>query len=174
MLGANLLCARSVRGVGAWLALAFVAACGPQSPTTSDVVIPFRNPTAQIGAISRFDLSAFAGTWQVRRSAGGAWLLKTFAVQGNQWTEMGAGSALITERATGRLTLAYDGGTARDLWVLWVDEGHDTVALGTPDGSFGFVAQRRGVTRTDQVRAAAQVMDFNGYRTQDWTASVLP
>lgn len=60
----------------------------------------------------------------------------------------------------GRLAV---GGTA-DWWVLWVDSGYRTLAIGTPSGQFGFVLDR-GEISPDRLAAAAEIFDFNGYAT---------
>lgn len=49
-----------------------------------------------------------------------------------------------------------------DWWVLWVDSGYRTLAIGTPDGRFGFVLDR-GQIGADRMAAAAEIFDFNGY-----------
>ncbi len=48
-------------------------------------------------------------------------------------------------------------------WVLWVDSGYRTLAIGTPSGSFGFVLDR-GTIAPDRLQAAREIFDFNGYR----------
>ncbi|WP_299724626.1 lipocalin family protein [uncultured Tateyamaria sp.] len=128
-----------------------------------------RNPTVPIGAIQRFEAAKFDGDWRVHASAGGDWALREFTVSGSAtaWREA-AGAATIAPRATGILQLTYDDGTQRDLWVVWTDPDHHTVALGNPEGDFGFIATRAGRFRADQVTAAGQVLDFNGYRTDAW------
>ena len=49
-----------------------------------------------------------------------------------------------------------------DWWVVWVDSGYRTLAVATPDGSFGFVLDR-GAIPPDRLAAAAEVFEFNGY-----------
>ena len=49
-----------------------------------------------------------------------------------------------------------------DWWVLSVDSGYRTLAIGTSDGTFGFVLDR-GRTPPDRLSAAAEIFDFNGY-----------
>ncbi|APX11924.1 lipocalin family protein [Tateyamaria omphalii] len=131
-----------------------------------------RNPTVPIGAITRFDATLFEGRWQTVRSGGGDWALAGFDVVGGMWRERdGAGdgrAGTVEPIGTGILRIAYDDGGTRDLWVLWIDPDHNTAALGDPEGRFGFVATRAGTRRGDQVRAAEQVLDFNGYRTETW------
>ena len=168
-------CAQAAHRFGGWAAVCSVAACVTAPPDFEG--IPLRNPTAQIGAIVRFDLSQFAGHWTVWQRGDDAWPLFTFSVAGTGWTEANAAgirSGALEVTDPGRMILTYEDGAQRDLWVVWVDEGHDTVALGTPDGSFGVIAQRRGVLRSDQQTAAAQVLDFNGYRTRDWLVLIGP
>ncbi|MEL7091991.1 MAG: lipocalin [Pseudomonadota bacterium] len=149
-------------------ALCVMAACTPSLPPGD---IPLRNPTVPIGAIQRFDLALFSGDWIVRESAGGDWPISAFTVGGTQWRERtgtAAATADITQRATGVLRLSYPDGGARDVWVLWIDPDHQTVALGSPDGAFGLIATRQGTQRADQIAAARNVLDFNGYRTDTW------
>ncbi|MEO0402521.1 MAG: hypothetical protein AAF214_09105 [Pseudomonadota bacterium] len=155
----------------AYLCAVFLGACAP-TPAT-DFELPLRNPTVPIGAITRFDLGKFAGDWVVRQSGGGAWALSRFSVSPSEgvWREADdAGLAQIDVRAPGILRLRYLDGFVRDVWVVWIDPDHQTAALGSPDGAFGFVVTRPNASRADQVTAARQVLDFNGYRTAEWKA----
>ncbi len=76
----------------------------------------------------------------------------------------------VPERAGGAGQRAGGGDRARsvggdrhgDWWVLWVDSGYRTLAIGTPDGRFGFVLDR-GRIGPDRLVAAAEIFDFNGY-----------
>lgn len=162
-------CVRSVTRFGVFLILALVlAGCTDRALPGNDPSL-IRNPTVPIGAIQRFDPLSFDGDWRVHATAGGDWDLSAFTVSGgsNEWREP-SGRATIIARATGILQLTYENGVRRDLWVVWTDPDHHTVALGEPEGRFGFIATRVGRFRVDQVMAAAQVLDFNGYRTKDW------
>lgn len=49
-----------------------------------------------------------------------------------------------------------------DWWVIWVDYDYRTMAVGTPDGSFGFILDRGKISH-DRLVAAAEIFDFNGY-----------
>lgn len=51
----------------------------------------------------------------------------------------------------------------RELWVVWVDEGGRTAALGTPDGSFGWIVDRKLSGGEDRIEAAREILAFNGY-----------
>ena len=55
------------------------------------------------------------------------------------------------------------GGKDRDLWVIWVDEGYRTAAIGAPDGGYGWVLDRAATGGTDRITAAREILDFNGY-----------
>ncbi|MCZ0812488.1 MAG: lipocalin family protein [Pseudomonadota bacterium] len=52
---------------------------------------------------------------------------------------------------------------ALELWVVWVDEGYRTAAIGTPDGSFGWVLDRAPSGGADRITAAREILEFNGY-----------
>lgn len=162
-------CARAVRRWGAHVVLSLVlAGCANVAGVGRDPAL-IRNPTVPIGAILRFDPAKFDGDWSVYATAGGDWALSDFTVagRGTRWREPGR-RARITSRAPGILKLTYAGGAQRELWVIWTDPDHHTVALGSPEGGFGFIATRAGRFRADQVAAARQVLDFNGYRTAQW------
>ena len=163
-------CAQLVHRIGAYAFFALaLTACSDGATVRPDPLL-IRNPTVPIGAIQRFDPVKFDGDWAVQASAGGAWALAGFSVSGagTLWREQDGRTADITPRATGILQLAYADAVLRDLWVVWTDPDHTTLAVGTPDGSFGFIATRVGKARGDQIRAARQVLDFNGYRTIEW------
>ena len=50
-----------------------------------------------------------------------------------------------------------------DWWVIWVDSGYRTLAIGTPDGQLRLRAgPGRGIA-ADRLAAAAEIFDFNGY-----------
>lgn len=56
-----------------------------------------------------------------------------------------------------------------DWWVIWVDVGYRTLAIGTPSGRFGIILDR-GAVPGDRLNAAREIFDFNGYRTEALTA----
>jgi apolipoprotein D and lipocalin family protein len=64
---------------------------------------------------------------------------------------------------TGPGRLTPDGGP--DWWVVWADTSLRTIAIGTPDGRFGFILDRTGNLPPDRREAAREVFDFNGYAT---------
>ncbi|MGL5009131.1 MAG: lipocalin family protein [Paracoccaceae bacterium] len=48
-------------------------------------------------------------------------------------------------------------------WVIWADTNLRTLAIGTPDGRFGFVLNKGAELPQDRLVAAREVFDFNGY-----------
>ncbi|NJM84319.1 MAG: lipocalin family protein, partial [Tabrizicola sp.] len=69
-------------------------------------------------------------------------------------------SGPVTPTGPGRITVS-----GQEWWILWVDSGYRTLAVGSPDGSFGFVLDR-GVVAQDRLIAARELFDFNGYDTR--------
>ncbi len=67
-------------------------------------------------------------------------------------------SGVAQPSGPGRLTVAGE----EEWWVLWVDSGYRTLAIGTPSGRFGFVLDRGGAA-ADRLVAAREIFDFNGY-----------
>jgi apolipoprotein D and lipocalin family protein len=59
----------------------------------------------------------------------------------------------------GRIRLA-DG---PEWWVIWADTNLRTLAIGTPDGRFGFILNMGADLPADRLRAAREIFDFNGY-----------
>ncbi|MEH6775767.1 MAG: lipocalin family protein, partial [Cereibacter changlensis] len=48
-------------------------------------------------------------------------------------------------------------------WVIWVDTDYRTLAIGTPDGSFGFLLNRGGPLPADRLTAVREIFEWNGY-----------
>jgi apolipoprotein D and lipocalin family protein len=157
------------------LALAvLLAACAAKPPAGG----AFRAADAPIWSAAAFDPARAAGTWA--QVAG-------FQAEG---ASCGAGAVRITPEAGGlRLDgslciagalqnvsgLAQPAGPGRlsvkgeDWWILWVDTGYRTMAVGTPSGRFGFILDR-GAIPGDRLTAAREIFDFNGYQTGALTA----
>ncbi len=55
-----------------------------------------------------------------------------------------------------------------DWWVIWVDVGYRTLAIGTPSGRFGIILDR-GAIPADRLNAAREIFDFNSYRLEALT-----
>lgn len=150
-------------------ALLFLAACA--SPDRSAA---FRDSAQPIWSAAAFVPSRASGTWtQVAAFAGreggcaagrvdlspvpdGLQVTGTLCLDGRP--------VRLDSRANptgpGRLSLPGQ----EDWWILWVDEGYRTLAIGTPSGRFGFVLDR-APPAADRLLAAREVFDFNGYDT---------
>lgn len=152
--------------------LALVACAAPPAPMAA-----FRPPAAPIYSAALFDMARLPGDW--RQGA-------AFATAQAQPCAAGGLRIAPDGRIAGRLCLngrdvpvsgvlravgpgrmqvsgADPGGIGAPWWVVWVDEGYRTLAIGTPSGAFGFVLDRTGPVPPDRLRAAAEILDFNGY-----------
>ena len=49
------------------------------------------------------------------------------------------------------------------IWVMWVDADYRIAAIGTPNGQFGRILSRGVPPRADLLKAATELMEFNGY-----------
>lgn len=109
----------------------------------------------QVAAFSTLDSPGCApGGAAFRRGPSGLTVTATLCLNGEQRTVAGP----VSVAGPGRIGVP---GMA-DWWVIWVDSGYRTLAIGTPDGTFGFVLDR-GRTPADRLAAAAEIFDFNGY-----------
>ncbi|OYW59128.1 MAG: hypothetical protein B7Z10_04550 [Rhodobacterales bacterium 32-66-7] len=153
---------------GLLLLAALLAACVARAPAGG-----FRDAAAPIWSSAAFDPARIEGRWQ--QVAGFRSPSRAGCGDGAVTFQPAAGGLRIdgrlcldgkVERVSGLAKVAGPGrldvtGPA-DWWVLWVDEGYRTLAIGTPDGSFGFVLDR-GPAAADRMTAARQIFDFNGY-----------
>ena len=61
-----------------------------------------------------------------------------------------------------RLDLPAEGYSG-DYWVLWVDESYRTAVIGQPGGGAGWILNRDTAIPLDRLRAAREILDWNGY-----------
>lgn len=147
--------------------LALAACANPNSGVFRDTGKPIWSAAAldpreiggtwqQVAAFATQTGGCAAGAVDIRPVAGG------LALQGALCLNGGLQRIDAVAKATGpgRLTVPGQG----DWWVLWVDSGYRTLAIGTPSGAFGFVLDR-GTLPADRFMAAREVFDFNGYAT---------
>jgi len=149
------------------LAAAFaLGACTAPPPTT----VALRNTGQPIYSAAAFDPSRLDGTWHQVASIGPA----GSACRAGAAQFAGGGTRIAArlclggaERAfSGQVTPAGPGRLAIDdtvWWVLWVDSGYRTMAIGTPSGAFGFLLDRAPTIPPDRLEAARTIMSFNGY-----------
>jgi len=133
----------------------------------------FRDSKAPIWSAAAFQPGQIAGAWvQVAGfQAGGAAACHAGAVEfrpAAQGLEITGNLCLngAKHRVSGLARPAEPGRLSvegqEDWWVLWVDSGYRTLAIGTPSGKFGFLLDR-GTLPHDRLTAAREVFDFNGY-----------
>lgn len=154
--------------VGAAAVVLLLAACvgGQRTPA------PYRASGAAIWSAAAFSPAEITGNWQQVAAftavsggcRGGAVTVSPapggFAVKGSLCLEGEARKVDALARPAGPGRLSVEG--QEDWWVLWVDEGYRTLAVGTPSGRFGFVLDR-GAIPQDRLAAAAEIFAFNGY-----------
>ena len=152
-------------------ALAGLAACVAEPVTRAG----YRDPAAAISSNAQFDAARFGGDWHVVAAYGeeagcGAlaeqWQAgpQGFVIRGTVCGAAGR-SGFATKAVAvgpGRVARVERSGT-EVLWILWVDADYRIAAVGTPSGAFGRIMSRDPVPRDDLLRAAREVMDFNGY-----------
>ena len=150
-----------------WLALMLAACARDPSPGGA-----FRNPAVPIYSNATFDFARLPGDWrQVATfgtdcAPGGAAVMADqtlrarLCLNGTETQVQGR----IVPTGPGRFRIdGADGRLAQDWWVIWVDVGYRTLAIGTPSGDFGFILNRDGPLPVDRLTAAAEIFDFNGY-----------
>ncbi len=149
-------------------ALVLLSACsGGQRET-----VAFRAPEAPIWSAAAFVPAQVTGQWQQVAAftatpgscRGGAVTVDPapggYAVKGTLCLDGKARKVDALARPVGPGRLSVEG--QEDWWVLWVDSGYRTLAVGTPSGQFGFVLDRGRISQ-DRLVAAAEVFAFNGY-----------
>lgn len=129
-----------------------------------------RDDRVMMSATSRYDAGRFAGDWVTRADFGGDWRIAGFRFEAGRWVEQdaaGGGSrvAQVTADQPAVFTLDYGGftGEARQMVVLWVDEGFRTAALSTRDGSAAFIVDRKAMGGADRIAAAVSALEHNGF-----------
>jgi apolipoprotein D and lipocalin family protein len=146
------------------LALAACVATLPQ-------ITGYRDPQVPIYSNAVLQLSDYAGEWtqaadfaatpcaatnlSLRPVAAGMEITGQLCLAG-QLTDV---SGTYATTGPGRLQR----GTDAPWWVIWADTNLRTLAIGTPDGRFGFILNKGPDLPSDRLNAAREVFDFNGY-----------
>ena len=132
----------------------------------------YRSPDAPIWSAAAFAPAQVTGNWQQVAAftaepggcRGGAVSVDPapggFAVKGTLCLDGQTRKVDALARPIGPGRLSVEG--QEDWWVLWVDSGYRTLAVGTPSGRFGFVLDR-GAIPQDRLVAAGEIFAFNGY-----------
>jgi apolipoprotein D and lipocalin family protein len=88
--------------------------------------------------------------------------LKADLCLGGQRTNYG-GEARVSGPGRLMLTGADPAGIGAEWWVLWVDADNRTLVVGTPSGGFGMILNRTPDLPPDRMRAAREILAWNGY-----------
>ena len=152
--------------------------------STENPVIPvqsYRDADAPFASIALFDPARFAGRWYeiasypvpfqagcsatqavyTPRADGALDVVNTCRRGGRiariegQAVPVGPGRLEVTFDTVPFLTAPY--------WVLWVDEGYRTAVVGVPSGRAGWILNRDPDIPADRLKAAREVLEFNGY-----------
>ena len=94
------------------------------------------------------------GGVEISRGAGGLRAVWRLCLGGQE----SRGNAPMQPAGPGRFEVA-----GQAWWGLWADGDYRTLAIGTPDGGFGFVLDRSGGISADRMRAAREILAWNGY-----------
>ncbi|QPZ92354.1 lipocalin family protein [Thioclava electrotropha] len=153
--------------LGGMLALT-LAGCATPPETAS-----LRKPGTLISSASLFDAERFGGEWHVVESGiPGCSGTQNWAWDGKSTYRLRGTNCAITPAAVDeKVTLTGPGGRllakgafgGEPIWVLWVDFDYRVAVLGTPSGRWGMILSRQTPPRPDLIKAARDVMDFNGY-----------
>lgn len=156
----------------ALIALVLCCACAARAPSPS---ASYRAVQSPIYSTAALPMARLAGQWRqvggfgaAKPCAAAPVLTITATPQGAAQAQfdlcLGAqrvqgGGAVASAGAQGRYLLA---GLPAPIWVLWIDEGNRSMALGTPDGRFGMILSKDPIP-ADRLRAARAVLAWNGY-----------
>ena len=151
-----------------------LAACTPGPQFVPD---GYRDQTVPITSSTRFNAEQFAGDWRVIESFERT--PQEVTISRISFTPTQGGFAYTASAPISPLAadaernappvyqLAQFGRMTREgadpIWVIWVDEDHRTAVLGTPSGRFGMIVNRTKTLRADRLKAAREILAFNGY-----------
>jgi apolipoprotein D and lipocalin family protein len=146
------------------LALAACATAAPQIAGYRDPNLPiysnavlqlsdYEGEWAQVGDFSTTDCAP--GQVTMTPAASGMEIAGTLCLAGVSTDVSGTYAAI----GPGRLQRGEDA----PWWVIWADTNLRTLAIGTPDGRFGFILNKGPDLPQDRLNAAREVFDFNGY-----------
>lgn len=160
--------------------LALLAGCLAAPSAQNDPSL-LRNPTVPLSIISRGGAQAMQGEWQVRASSPGYRDVQTLTFNTRATPQHMVEFLSISCDTASNCEALTDGWMAQplaqnrwhltsettdtemELWVIWIDDGLRTAAIGSPDSDMAFILDRKPKGGSDRMIAAHDVLDFNGY-----------
>ena len=166
-----------------WLAPVLLAGCATLPGERVGLFEVYRDQDVTIASKALFEPSRYLGTWYeaarypVIFEAGcvgvtaeyGALPDGRISVKNTCRNPDGSVRSQIEGRADivgpGRLEVSFPSAQlgAADYWVLWTDEEYRTAVVGAPNGRSGWILNREPEIPADRLKAARDVLDFNGY-----------
>jgi apolipoprotein D and lipocalin family protein len=153
------------------IALMLLAGCAAKTPGP---VVGFRNPATPVYSNAVLENEKLVGRWvQVAEFA--ATDAPACRMGGADIGSTAKGLTINANLCLGGVQTRFVGPLAASgpgrftppqgevWWVLWADVGYRTLVIGTPSGRFGFILNRGGDLPADRLRAAREVLDWNGY-----------
>ena len=162
-----------------WAAVLALGACAAVVPSSVPSGPSFRDHSVPIGVTSRFNTKDFEGLWYVRAGFDpdiGRMALRMMETPAGRVMRLGvvvcdaaggcgdfAEDLPVKTLGKGRFLVTMPDGQDREMWVLWLDEGFRTAVLGNKVGDFGWIIDRSTTGGADRIKAAREILDFNGY-----------
>lgn len=143
-----------------WLGLVLLAGCAAR-PQPAEVEVA-RDVSRPVYSIAAFDPARLQGAWVQVAGFGYACnsgsLEVAYAIAYDLCGVSGRVSGVASPGLPGRFETA-DGA----LWVLWADADDRTLVIGGPDGRIGAILNRGPEISADRMKAARDILAFNGY-----------
>ena len=131
----------------------------------------YRDVTLPLSITSRIAPDLWEGTWHLRATTPGAGQVTEFRFDEARITPNCAPACgtgwKVTPIDTNRWQLTETTGQTRELWLIWIDDSGRTAALGEPMGRYAWVLDRSPKGGLDRIKAAREILDFNGYDAGD-------
>lgn len=143
------------------IVLTVLAACAPKP--VQDV--SFRDTSRQVYSIAGLDPARINGHWVQVAGFGAACSGGSMEIGATTQYALcladgvKAGTGAMTSTLPGRFDLPGVG----PFWVLWADGDDRTLVIGAPSGRYGFVLNREAAIPVDRMKAARDILQFNGY-----------
>lgn len=159
-----------------------LTACAREEPVPE--VVSFRDRSVPIASQVDVTAARLAGRWVFRSqfsgfpgqtlsfeqgADGGLTFVETATLCEGEICGLSSTRYQMVQRGPGRWQTDAPSGSLPEgeLWILWLDFDNRTMAIGTPDGSFGFILDREATGGEDRIAAARDIMEWMGYRVDE-------